>query len=415
MRRLRLYLLLSAFAAISVTAADWTRFRGPNGDGTASDPIPLKWTKKDNVRWAQELPGSGNSSPIIVKGKLFLQTASGDGSKRALVCLDAATGKPVWERAFGGQPAKVHQKSSLASCTPTSDGTLIYCAVWDGKAVAVHAVDFAGEPKWVAKLGSFESQHGAGLSPIVHDGKVYVNFDQDGGAEVVALDAKTGEKAWSQSRKAYRACYSTPVLREPSPGKFEVVVFSTAGAAGYDAKTGAINWNWTIPWKDGEMALRSVASPLLAGDSVVCLTGDGSGSRYCAGITINGTEVSVDWEKRSSKLAPYVPCPVVKDGHIYWVTDQGVAECLELKTGKIKWSERATNSAVSASPVLVGDKFVIVDERGKAVVLKANPTAFEKVGDGDIGEAVFASPAVADGKLYIRGAKHLFCIQGKGA
>lgn len=413
MRRISLALLLLCGATL--TAADWTRFRGPNGDGVAADDIPLNWSTKKNVAWSVPVE-PGNSSPIIAKGKLYLMTASADGSKRALVCLDAKTGKPNWERNFGGQKVKVHAKSSLASCTPATDESNVYCAVWDGQMMAVHAFDHDGKPKWDYKLGKFVSQHGAGLSPVVHDGKVFINFDQDGAAELLAIDAKTGDKVWSASRKAYRACYSTPTIRVLPDTKTEIVVYSTAGAAGYDPKTGAMNWSWVTPWEPGEMALRSVASPLLAKDTLVCLNGDGSGSRYSASVTIAGTKATVNWEKRSSKLAPYVPCPIVKDDHIYWITDQGIAECVELKSGKILWSERATNNAVSASPVLVGgDKFIVVDERGASIVFKAQPKEFEKLGEGDIGEAVFASPAVADGKLYIRGAKKLYCISGKGA
>ncbi len=413
MRRVSLALLLLGCSALA--AADWTRFRGPNGDGVASDDIPAKWSAKENVAWAVPvLPG--NSSPIVAKGRLFLMTASADGSKRALVCLDAKTGAAKWERNFGGDKAKVHAKSSLASCTPATDDKNVYCVVWDGRALALHAFDLDGKPQWDYKLGKFESQHGAGHSPIVHEGKVFVNFDQDGAAEILAIDAKTGDKAWSASRKAYRACYSTPTVRVLPDTKTELVVYSTAGAAGYDPKTGNVNWSWTTPWEAGEMALRSVASPLLVKDTLVCLNGDGSGSRYSASITVSGAKVAVNWEKRSSKLAPYVPCPIVKDDHIYWVTDQGIAECIELKSGKILWSERATNNAVSASPVLVGgDKFIIVDERGKSTVIKAGPKEFEKLGEGDLGEAVFATPAVSDGKLYIRGAKKLYCIAGKGA
>ncbi len=414
MRRFHLLPLAIVATAAALPAADWTRFRGPNGDGIATDAVPVKWSEKENILWSQPLSGPGNSSPIIVKGKIFLEVASRDGSKRSLACLDAQTGKPIWEKTFPGQPAKVHAKSSLASCTPTSDGTLIYAAVWDGRDIVIHALDFAGEQKWQTKLGAFKSQHGAGLSPIVHEGRVFINFDQDDAAEVVALDAKTGDKLWAVPRKAYRACYSTPIVRKTAGGADEIVVFSTAGAAGYDPKTGGVNWSWTIPWKAGEMALRSVASPVLAHDTLICLTGDGSGSRYGAALTLSAGPPSVYWEKRSANLMPYVPCPVVKGEYLYWVTDQGVVECLETKTGKVQWSERVLNKSVSASPVLVGESLVIVDEAGKSVVVKADPKEFTKLGEGNVGEPVFASPAVADGKLYIRGSRHLFCIQGKG-
>lgn len=404
---------LAAVACAAVSAADWTRFRGPNGDGTAADAVPVKWSEKENILWKRELSGPGNSSPIVVKGKIFLEVASRDGSKRSLACLDAKTGAPVWEKTFAGQPAKIHAKSSLASCTPASDGTLVYAAVWDGKDITVHALDFAGEHKWQKKLGGFKSQHGAGLSPIVHDGRVFINFDQDDAAELVALDAMAGDKLWSVPRKAFRASYSTPIVRKTASGD-EIVVFSTAGAAGYDPKTGGVNWSWAIPWKAGEMALRSVASPVLAKDTLVCLTGDGSGSRYGAAITLGSSTPTLNWEKKSNNLMPYVPCPVVRGDYLYWVTDQGMIECLETKTGTVRWSERAINKSVSASPVLVGDRLVIVDESGKSLVVKADPKEYVKLGEGSVGEPVFASPAVADGRLYIRGSAHLFCVQGKG-
>ena len=250
------------------------------------------------------------------------------------------------------------------------------------------------------------------MSPVVHGGKVFVNFDQDDAAEVVAFDAKTGEKAWSHKRKAFRASYATPVVREVG-GKTELVVFSTAGVTGYDPDKGTVLWNWDIPWKAGEMALRAVASPLLVGDMIVLLTGDGSGTRYAACVTPAGDTMKVHWEKRSNKLAPYVPCPVAKGGYVYWVTDQGIAECVEASTGKVAWSERVVNGSVSASPVLVGDRIVILDERGKAVVVRADPAAFEKLGDADLGEAIFASPAAADGKLYVRTGAKLYCFGAK--
>jgi outer membrane protein assembly factor BamB len=413
LRHRTLLLLGFFFTAATLTAADWTRFRGDNGTGIVSDTLPTSWSPTKNITWKTALDGKGNSSPIIVKGKLFLQTASKDGSKRSLVCLDAKTGDKVWTKDFPGQPTKVHAKSSLASCTPSSDGTHVYTAVWDGDGLAVHAVDFAGKIKWTTPFGSFKSQHGAGLSPVVHEGRVYVNFDSDDVADVVALDAKTGEKSWRASRKVYRACYSSPIVRTLDGGKTEIIIFTTAGATGYDPASGAVNWSWTIPWKDGEMALRSVASPFFANGTLVCVTGDGSGSRYSCAVSPKDGTAKLEWEKRSSKLAPYVPCPIVKGDHIYWITDQGIAECLELKTGKILWSERVVNAAVSASPILARDNLYIIDETGKAVVIKADPKGFEKVGTGDVGEAVFASPAVADGKLYIRGANSVFCISLK--
>jgi outer membrane protein assembly factor BamB len=411
----RLLVFAALVVAISTAdAGDWPRFRGPNGAGVAGDDVPLQWSKAENLLWAVELPGRGNSSPIVVKGRLFVQSAAKDGSARMLLCLDPATGATKWTKTVPGHTAKTHVKSSLASSTPASDGERVYACFWDGDAVGLHAYDLDGNDAWSASLGSFASQHGAGMSPVAHGGKVFVNFDQDDKAEVVAFDGKTGDRAWAAPRKAYRACYSTPVIRDGANGKPELVVYSTAGLAAYDPDTGAVNWRWTIPWRDGEMALRSVASPVLAGRLVVGVNGDGNGSRYSAAADPDaaGGPAPV-WERRSKTLTPYVPCPVVKGDHVYWVTDQGAVECLELKTGKVVWSERVFNRGVSASPVLVGEKFLAIDEGGRAVVCKADPREYEKVSESAVGEAVFASPAVADGKLYIRGATKLHCIGKK--
>jgi outer membrane protein assembly factor BamB len=362
-----------------------------------------------------ELPGAGHSSPIVVKDRVFVQSAGKNGQGRIILCLDATTGAVKWTADAAGHKAKIHpSKGSFASHTPACDGERVYACHWDGDAVTLTAYDLGGKELWSASLGSFASQHGAGMSPVVHDGKVFVNFDQDGSAEVVAFDAKTGAKAWAAPRKAWRACYSTPVIREGANGKPELLAFSTAGFTAYDPDTGNVVWSWAIPWREGEMALRSVASPVLAGRLVVGVNGDGSGARYSVGLdpAAPGGPAPV-WEKRSNALTPYVPCPVVKGDHLYWLTDQGVAECLETKTGKILWSERAFNKSVSSSPVMVNGHILGIDEAGKAVVWKADPKGFDQVSESSVGEAVFATPAVANGKLYVRGATHLYRIGKK--
>ena len=238
--------LLFVFVVMSV-AADWPRFRGPNGAGVA-EAMPAQWTETENRLWKVELPGKGNGSPIVAKGKLFVQCAGADGSNRSLVCLDAVTGKQLWMKSQTGQTAKTHQKNSLASSTPACDGERVYACFWDGRSVSLVAYTIAGDELWTRKLGTYASQHGAGMSPMVHAGKVFVNFDQDDAAEMFAFDAKTGEKAWSKTRKGYRACYSTPIVRDLPGGSSEIVDLSTAGLTAYDPATGKINWEQTFTW-----------------------------------------------------------------------------------------------------------------------------------------------------------------------
>lgn len=419
MRRLVPALLLSLPLSLPLAATDWTRFRGPNGSGVAEAAIPTTWSKTENVLWAAPVPG-GHSSPIVVKGRVFLQSASPDGRERTLHAFDANTGKPVWAKTLPAHKVPTHAKSSLASSTPASDGERVFFIVWDGDKLTVRAYDLDGKDLWSAPLGGFVSQHGAGLSPVAFGGKVFINYDQDKEdpktkaetptpAKVVALDAATGSIAWTADRKPFRACYSSPLVRELPGGKSEVLVASTAGLTGYNPDDGHVNWNWDWHFS-GPQALRTVGSPILAGGVIVAISGDGNGSREAVAVE-PGTSAKRLWVK--VKESPYVPGPLVLGEHLYWLTDDGQAMCFELKTGKLVWKERVLNRAISSSPVLVAGNVVAVDEGGKAVVFKATPDGYEKLATNDLGEPVFASPAVADGKLYIRGAKTLFCIGKK--
>ena len=416
MRHLAVAALLLGSTAL---AADWDRFRGPNGTGVAAGKLPEIGPK--TTLWKVPLPGKGVSSPIVVGGKIYVQSASDDGAKRFLVCLDAATGKSEWTKTLVGGDAKRHKLNSLASGTPACDGKMIYCLWWDGGAMSIAAYDLAGEEKWSHSLGSYTSDHGPGHSPTVIGGTVYVNFDGSAGAggeagtakgvgsgaALVAFDAATGAKKWTAERKAYRASYSTPFLWE-RPGKAaEVVVGTTTEVTGYDPATGKVNWAYPVTWPKGKMPLRVVGSPLAVGNLVVCSFGDGGGARYAVGIDPAAKTPAKVWDL--DKGTPYVPCMLTKADRLFWIGDSGVATCAEAKTGKVLWEERVATKDVTASPILMGDEILAVAQTGDYYVFKA-AAEFELVRKGKFEEPVLASPAVADGKLYVRGASHLYCF-----
>ena len=222
-----LAVLGTAYCVLSTSAADWPRFRGPNGSGVVDGPTPpLKWSATENILWKAPVPGTGHSSPIVVKGLVFLQTSSDDASKRTLLCYDAATGKLKWSKSVPGRKTPVHAKSSLASSTPASDGERVFVLFWDGRVVTLHAYGLDGTELWSASLGGYISQHGVGMSPVAHGGKVFINYDQDNPdhagpkgekpkldgpppenpAEVLAFDAGTGAKVWTATaRRSARA------------------------------------------------------------------------------------------------------------------------------------------------------------------------------------------------------------------
>lgn len=413
MRRYFLSVAVALGLGLSLSGADWPRFRGPNGTGVAEGPLP---PVSKTPLWKAAIPGKGVSSPIVVGGKVFVQSATEDGAKRMLICLDASTGKQLWEKDLFGKTAKTHPKNSMASATPASDGERIYCVSWDGNVLSLHAYDLTGKHLWDQLLGGFVSQHGPGHSPAVYKGLVYVSVDEDGdkGGKAIlsAFDAKTGEKKWSVPRKPYRASYSTPFLLE-RPGKpAELIMGTTTAITGYEPATGKVLWSYDIEWPAGMMPLRVVGSPVFANGLIVCYCGDGGGARYTIAIDPEGSVPVKVWELKKGPT-PYVPCMIAKGDLIFWIADNCIPCCAEARTGKMLWNEeRLITKDVTASPILVGDEMLVIAENGHIFVLKADKK-FELIREEDLGESVMASPAMADGQLFIRGANNLYCFAKK--
>ena len=254
-------------------ADNWPRFRGPNGTGIAPDKdIPIKWGATDGILWKTPLPGAGYSSPVVWGDRVFV-TVAPDVRERRLLCLDATGGRVLWSASLPGAAAKKHPKNSLASSTPATDGERVYAVFWDGVGLAVHAYDFQGKQQWRHDLGSFAGgTTGAATSPVVYDGLVYLNHDQDKflddqerqsgfpgrTAQVVALDARTGKLAWRAPRATFQCSYSTPFLYHNPDGSAELIVASSAGLSGYDPKAGDERWKWV--WSFRREPRRTVAA-----------------------------------------------------------------------------------------------------------------------------------------------------------
>jgi outer membrane protein assembly factor BamB len=413
MARQRISLLLISLTVLVHTARaeNWPRFRGPNGEGvSASKNVPVQWTERDGLVWKAALPGIGHSSPVIWGDRLFVQSAT--PTERMLLCYRVRDGKELWRQKQPGTKPHIHDKNSWASSTPATDGKRVYCVFWDGDTISLHAFDNEGKPLWQRDLGGFKSQHGVGLSPIVFEDRVIVVNDQDVSAAILAFDARDGKPLWQTPRGYYRACYSTPFLLERPTLAPELVVGSTMGLAGYDPRTGKQLWKWD--WKFVGMPLRTVASPVHSQGIVLLNSGDGKGPRHIVAVRLEGagksTKTTLAWQNKRD--FPYVPCLLVHGDHVYSVTDDGIAGCHDLKTGQEVWRERL-NCSVTASPVLIDGKVYVVSDQGDVYVFEAAPT-YKLLGQSPVGETVTASPAVADDRLFVRGDKHLFCI-GKTA
>lgn len=393
----------------------WSRFRGPNGSGQASG-LWAKSTGKHELatQWKVELPGKGYSSPIIHAGYIYLQSASTDGRERIVLCLSMKDGTELWRKTIPGSKAHTHAKNSLASGSAATDGKLVCFCHWDGKNVILAAYDCAdGTPRWSLSLGAHQSQHGAGYSPILHQGKVYVAYDNDHQAEVFCVDAASGRKLWSQKRQHYRASYGTPLIFD-NQGVDELIVSSTAGITGYELDSGNKRWHWD--WPFASKPLRSVSSPLLCGQKILlAAAGDGGGDRDTVAIKLpegRGEQYQprLLWQLRRD--VPYVTCLLQQGAHLYAVADKGVATCYELTTGKEVWSQRLSGN-FTASPVLVDGVVIAVNEAGELFLFAAQPDKYQPLFRLKLADTVLSTPAVADGLLIIRGEQYLHALRAQ--
>jgi outer membrane protein assembly factor BamB len=330
----------------------------------------------------------------------------------------------------------IRPDSSLASSTPTTDGKAVYVTFWDGKDVIAAAYDFQGAKLWNKNLGPFISQHGPGASPILYKDKLILANDMDSYIEqkdksrkpvpidhpslLVALNKKTGEIAWETPRVAERACYSAPfLLKQPGQAEPELVVVSTTAISGYNLDDGSIKWEAKDWQKDSKKPLlRTVASTALSSDGVlIACSGDGSGDRFSAAVALPGAGKSAAprslWES-TKKEFPYVPCPLAHGEHFYCVNDSGYAGCYEVRTGKRLWFERLAEETFYASPLLIDGKIYAASDSGDVYVVAAEPK-YRLLARNDLGgEHIRATPAVANGRLYVRGERNLFCIGKTG-
>lgn len=404
--------------------SNWERFRGPNGTGTSNDKnVPLTFGPGENILWKVELPGAGNSSPVVWDKYLFLHSASNDSKLRSLLCIDTTDGKIRWQKSIPATGAKIRADSSLASSTPTTDGKAVYVSFWDGKDILVSAYNFQGDAIWTKNLGTFNSQHGPGASPILYRDTLILANDMDKddfttkvpnarSSMLIALEKRTGRLVWETPRAAERTCYSAPfLLHRPGQQEPELVVTSTTAVTGYNVVTGAKLWE-AKGWQQHAVSvpMRTVASPALVGD-VLCVCSGGDSGRFAIGLDLaslgRADAPQRAWENR--KDFPYVPSPVAREEHVYFVNDIGMAGCYHARTGERVWFERLASTGFHSSPLLIDGKIYVTNVAGNVYVFAAEPT-FRLLARNELGEVVRATPAVTDGRLYIRGERHLFCI-----
>ncbi len=247
-------LACAAKLGIAEEPSDWSRFRGPNGNGVSLEStVPLPWEPTD-VRWKVDLPGQGNGSTVTWGAKYFVMSADPTSAERHVICGDMGTGKILWKKSFASKPHPLHKLSSYASSTPCVDDSLVYFTWADPDSVVVKAFDHSGREVWSRDLGRYVSQHGFGTSPMRVNDLLIIANSQDveelppgvapGEDKIVALEASTGKTRWLSERKASRVCYGVPCSMVDGNGRTILLGANTLeGFFAIDASNGSTLWS----------------------------------------------------------------------------------------------------------------------------------------------------------------------------
>lgn len=422
--------------AVLARAAEWPQFRGPAAAGIAEDlRLPDSWDveKGTNIRWKAAIPGLAHASPIVWGDKIFLATAVssrtdatfkrglyGDGTasddnsvhKWQLLCLDGKTGKTLWtETAYEGPPReKRHIKSTYASSTPATDGKVIV-AFFGSQ--GVYAFDFNGKLLWKRDLGRIDAgaydapdyEWGAASSPIIHESTVFLQCDQQKNSFLIALDAATGRTRWRTGRDEIPS-WATPGIYTLG-ARQELVTNAPNLIRGCDPKTGK------ELWRLGGSSKITAPTPIFTKDLAYVVSGRRPEApifaiRHGGAGDITGSS-AVAWHKQ--QRGSYMPTPIVYGGLLYVLGNAGIFDCYDAATGEEIYRERIAHggSGFSASPVASGGKLYLSSEDGDIFVIQAG-RQFKLLARMAMGEPLMATPALAQGMMYVRGERRLFAI-----
>ena len=440
-------LLTSVFS--TANAADWPRFRGPNGSGVSPDetPTPTTWTDTENVKWSIDLPGPGSSSPIVVGDKVFVTCWTGYGLsreepgdqaqlKRHLVCVNRAAGKILWDQVvdpflpedeYGGMFAE----HGYASHTPVSDGEKVFA--FFGK-TGVVAFDRDGKKLWQTSVGTESDPHnwGTASSPILYKNLVIVPANAESHA-LVALDKETGSEVWKQEAQGFEGTWGSPILVDAGEGKQEIVLAVPGEMWGFRPDTGKLAWFAMVS------AGEACSTSAIPGDGVAYLVGgrDGGTSAVKVGGAGDVTDKNILW---TSNVQGGIGTPLLHDGKIYSISRE-IVTCLDAATGEEVFQKRLEAPAVAAaapaegenreggrggrgggfmnqsysSPVAANGKLYFMTRAGLCYVFSLDGD-FEQLAVNKFGsdEADFsATPAISDGELFVRSSKKLYCVGEK--
>jgi len=397
--------------SVSVTAGDWTEFRGPKGDGHSTTVnLPRQWSDTENVTWKSAIEGTGWSSPVTAGDQIFLTTAvpvaDEDRHDLNVVCLSAADGQRVWTTTVFQQDdgdVEMHRKNSPASATPIVEGNFLY-AHFGSQGTA--CLDLSGKVIWKNDTLKYKSQHGNGGCPAIAQKTMIICCDGRDARFVVGLDKTTGKQIWRTERELSPSrgfSFCTPTLIEVN-GRWQAVCPGSGGVWAYDPATG--QQIWRVAYGEGYSV---VPRPVFAHGLIYVCSGFGDSQVFA--IDPNGTgditQTHVKWQ--SKKGIPKSPSLLIVGQELYMVDDRGIASCRDALSGEIHWQERFPG-AFSASPSFADGVIYFQNETGETTVIKPGKTfqliARNRLGDGKL--RTFASFAFVDSSILLRNETHLY-------
>ena len=382
----------------SPPASNWPSWRGPTALGMTTDlNLPTHWTRTENVRWRVELPEPGNSTPIVWGDRVFVTQPLKSQNRRTLMCFDRATGKLLWQSGLDWTaPEPTHATNPYGSASPVTDGQIV--VAWFGSA-GMAAYDFNGKELWRRDLGIQKHTWGYGTSPVLYGDRVFLNFGPGDRAFLIALDKRTGKTLWQvdtprgegQKHNNWSPADMYGSWTTPLALGDQLIVSWARQVVAFDQATGKVLWT-------GEgLGDLVYPSPIHADGVIVAMGGFGGPS---VALRAGGEAL---W--RLPKSRQLIGTGVVRNGYLYVVDIGGIAECLELQTGKVVWTQRLRGSGadngVWSSPVLAGDKIYVMNRSGETFLFKAAPE-FELLGSNSLGEASNSSVVVSNGDLFLR-------------
>lgn len=394
-------------------ADNWPQWRGPLLNGVSKEKnLPLRWSKEENVAWKLALPGLSAATPVIWADRIFLNVTQ--GGKLYLWCVEKSAGRLLWQKPLGSRTAELrtHPKHNPSTPSPVTDGQHVYVLNAYGQ---LFSFDFNGQQSWQRDLwqdyGQFVLRFGFASSPLLFEDALYLQVlrEHPPGAPsyLLRIDKQTGGTVWqaditdTPNFKAAEA-YTTPTIFNYG-NRVALIVNGSDQVTSHDLGTGRELWR-VAGLSTEKQPFRIVSSPVVADGVIYAPAAD----RPLLALRIGGRgEAQHLW---SSRHGPDIPSPVTDGKYFYIVNDKGIARCLDAKSGREIWGpQRLTPGTYSSSPILADNKIYVINEEGLTTVLMAGPQ-FAKLAENSLDDACLSSPALSDGRLFIRTARFLYCI-----